>query len=676
MNLIKRISGFFQNFFQGKSYSYIQSKIKCSIIVNSIISSIIRKFFGFKQSLRFYYNFRRSIDIDSFNNYWIIRIGFKLKRSYFPFINVDRHLSNRPSICTDINKLSCFGKNSCQMIYIKHFFEYFSNDNFNRFIHSWNNILIPGGILKIQVKVKNNKIKIASLKKSLEKYHFFIKSIQDFDIKINGTKTITAIKEKESETIPSLINPDKLKDIVTILKENQDLFSGKSNVCLIDHQLKKIYDYIKDADLSIENLELVNNIRTLKDFSDNYFDFIIIANFIEYCNYSFNKILFDELRRVLKAGSKFLIIIPEWFSYSSQNSNQIFDKGIFLKILDDLNIDVKWMNLSSSFKMIQVLLNNQDNFPTQKKQTKILLLGNYDLRYTFLSNARWESQVRGFKKLGYNIHILDIRNHSFKYFIRHIELYEPDILWIAGKVAYLFLKEYSEFFRRSKLKVGYWFWDIRPPVEFDFNGVIDYMFITSKGEISLYKEAYNLDNVYYMPPAIIPEIIHRNKSIREKYDIGFAGLLTYSIYHKKRTEMINFIRKQYQVKIFENIYQNLQEYYNQCKIVFGGTPDLAHLEYYASNRIYIAMSCGSCFLTNYFIGLERLAENKKHLLWYNDKEDLMVILKKYLSEDKSRSEIRDNAEKLAREKHNYTLRIQNMIDIVENKTKDLYFLIK
>ena len=45
---------------------------------------------------------------------------------------------------------------------------------------------------------------------------------------------------------------------------------------------------------------------------------------------------------------------------------------------------------------------------------------------------------------------------------------------------------------------------------------------------------------------------------------------------------------------------------------------------------------------------------------------------KYIYDDHLREEIKINAEKLAKEKHNYKDRLINMLDIINNKTKDFY----
>ena len=45
--------------------------------------------------------------------------------------------------------------------------------------------------------------------------------------------------------------------------------------------------------------------------------------------------------------------------------------------------------------------------------------------------------------------------------------------------------------------------------------------------------------------------------------------------------------------------------------------------------MYYVLSCGSCYITNYFKGIDRLAENEKHLLIYEKIEDLPFDIASY-----------------------------------------------
>lgn len=640
-------------------------------IINSLFSSILRIFFKFRLVFQFYWFLKSSVDYKTFNQFFSVYIGFFVKRKYFSLINLDRHLVNNPFCCSNLKNLP-FNKESCQMIHVKHFFEYFRKYNLNSLIRSWKKKLIPGGILQIQFKLKNNEEKYERLKITLAKNEFLIKELNKSGLKIDDTLKIITVKERAPNKLIHSISNKKIQDIILVVKQNKEILSNNKNLCILGHRSKDIKQFIDNNNFNV-NIQSFENLTLLKNKINNYFDIAIVFNYFEFNNYSQNSIIFNELRRILKTNGKILVIIPEHNNYATKDSAQFFDKGIFTRILDENNVDFEWINVSSTFRLIQALIINRNSYPEIKNNTKILLLGVYSLRYTFLSNARWDSQARAFGKLGYNTLILDIKENSFYYLIKTIEAFKPDILWVAGKRAYLFLKKYADFFRTSKIKVVYWMWDITYFDTFNFKEVVDYMFITSKGQIPLYKKKFNLDNVYYMPASIMPEIIHRNKFIEEEFDVGFSGQLSYlHPWYKERTEMLDLIKKHFKVKIFLRIYNNIPEYYAKCKIVFGGTPYFKDLELYASNRPFIAFSSGCCFLTNYFKGLEKIAKNEKHLLWYNNKDDLIILLNKYINNKSLREEIKKNAENLGREKHNYINRITNMLDIINGKTKDFY----
>ena len=643
------------------------SKILKIRLFNSILSALFR----FNCIYRRYYLLKEKVDIKSLNEFWMVRIGFFRRRNFLPYLNVDPYLFNKPQLCSDLINLP-LGAHTCQEIYVKHFFHYFSMKKFEKVIKKWRKLLIPGGILKIQVEYGENKGKVEILLEILKKNRFYILNLEDNDNRVDNTLTICTIKENILKNIPHLPKNEKLRDIYSIISQNDDLFFNTNKLCILGNESIRVKNYLKGLNFKSIEIQPLDNLSLLKDFNNNYFDGVIVANFLEFNNYSIYNTIFNEIRRVLKPNKQVLLIVPEKGNYKLRETATYFNKGIITQILDKENFSIEWINLNSSFKMIQILLLNQFENPVEKKATKVCLLGNYTLRYTHLNSSWWDGQVRAFEKLGYDLLILDIKDHSSNYLLKSIKLFNPDILWIASKIVIEFLKENVEYFRSSKATVVYWLWDVRTPIKFDFKGVIDYMFISSVGEIPLYKKSYNLDKIYFMPAPITPQILHRNKSITEEFDIGFTGLLDYSKYHKKRTEIINFLKEHFQVKIVNNIFNNLPEFYSRCKIVFGGTPDLNYLELYSSNRLYLALSCGCCYVTNYFNGLEKLAYNEKHLLWYENKKDLLQKIKKYLNSYELRNKIKNNAENLARLKHNYILRIKNMLDIINQDTEEFY----
>jgi len=651
-------------------------------LLNYGLSLFFRFIFKFKHTSKLLDKIRKTINTENIDEFWIIRIGFNKRRNYLPFINLDPYISNlmdvflrkMPFFCSKPERIP-IGDETCQIIFIKHFFEYFKNIDFTNAIKNWYKKLIPGGILKIQFKLKNNTVKFEELQKILKQNQFYIKEIYKNDFKINRNITITAYKQKSRLSYPSHIFEEKFNEIYTIIGQNSDILKDKKKICILGFQSEMIGNYIENKENYEGEIKTFDSFNYFSKNSDNLFDFLIICNFFEYINSSENLEIFTEIKRILQPDSKILIVLPEKRHFISKETAQLFEKSIFIRTIDENNFEIEWVNLSNSFNMIQVLLKNQYSFPLKKKNIKIFLIGNYTLRYTYLINARWDSQARALLKFGYDIQILDIKDNSFPYLLERIKIFNPDILWTGSKLVIDFFKKYCEFFRNSNIKVIYWFWDVKTPIKFNFKNVIDYMFVTTKDDIPKYKQAYNIDKVFWMPASITPEFIHRNKSIKEIYDIGFAGSLDRR-FHKKRTEIVEYIQQNFDLKIFNNIYNNLPEYYTQCKIVLGGSPDQKDLELYSSNRIYVCMSCGCCFITNYFKSLETLAENEKHLLWFNNLDELSFLLKKYLSDERLREEIQKSSQKLALDNHTYIKRIKNILDIINDKTEDFYGFIK
>lgn len=639
--------------------------------LNSLISSLLRIIFRFNLFFDLYMKYGKGFDVKDQLDFWVLRIGFTRKRSFSLFLNLDPYISNKPKLCVNLKKLP-FIKDSVQMININHFFQYFPNGNYTNVLKSWSKNLIPGGILNINFKLRNNENNVELLKTNLRKCNFFIKDLNYYNHPINNTVLIKAIKIKEIEKVPSIISNEKIENINLILSQNLNLFKNGKNLCIIGDKSVVLKDFLVQQKIEANDIKIFTEIDSVYKVQENVYDIVVIANYLEFKNSTkYNKI-FNEIRRITVPSGSVLIIIPEKKHFKMKETATIFEKGIITRILDENNFPIEWINLSSTFKLIQILVKNDFEKSQESNGIKICLMGNYSLRYTHLNNVFWDGQARAFEKLGYETLILDMKDYSFNYLISALKRFNPDYLWIAGKVAVKFLYFFRDYFKNSEIKVVYWFWDARIPSKIDFSNVIDTMFISSVEEIPLYKKAYNLKRVYFMPTPITPQIMHRNKFIKEKYEIGFSGLLDYSKYHKERTEIINYLKKIFQVKVVNNIFNNIPEFYAQCKIVFGGTPYLKKFELYASDRFYIALSCGTCHVTNYIPGLEKLVTNHNHLIWYEKKEELKTIIQKYLQNTELRLKLKQNAKNLAREKHNYISRIKNMLDIVNGKTEKFY----
>jgi len=275
--------------------------------------------------------------------------------------------------------------------------------------------------------------------------------------------------------------------------------------------------------------------------------------------------------------------------------------------------------------------------------------------------------------LGYETLLLDIRMDRNAENLRNKILdYQPDILWLglADCISLIkYMKNDIKYIRKKGSKVIYWFYGLRNPETIDLKELVDIMFISSASQIEDYRKAYNIEKVYYMPQACTPAFMH-SVQLPEVNDIGFAGSLTKGI-HEKRMKLLQELSRKYNLKVTNTARNNISNFYAKCKIVLGMNPDLLK-ELCTFNKFFVALGCGAFYLCEWFPGIEKLADNHKHLVWFRDEEELINLIEYYLENDMRRQQIMQNAEELAHSKHTYVRRIQNMLDIIDGKTNDFY----
>ena len=152
-----------------------------------------------------------------------------------------------------------FKDESCQMIYIKHFFRYFQHKNLNSLIRSWKKLLIPGGILKIHFNLEKNKYNFEKLRNSLIKNDFYIKCINKLDEEIDGSITINAFKEKIININNIPLKRKKLNDIIIILKQYKDIFANYANIFILGYNSKSIKKHLNQTSIKVKKIQIFDN---------------------------------------------------------------------------------------------------------------------------------------------------------------------------------------------------------------------------------------------------------------------------------------------------------------------------------------------------------------------------------------------------------------------------------
>lgn len=347
-----------------------------------------------------------------------------------------------------------------------------------------------------------------------------------------------------------------------------------------------------------------------------------------------------------------------------------FDKANLMQIITELDFSVKKIESKEGLIYIEAR-KKTGSFAAPERKKRICAIGQYFMfRYNHLG-FEWDSIPRALEQLGMDYLLIEgMRNQSIDEIGDAVLSFRPDYILVILKETMPIVYKIRTQLKEIGTKVIFWFMDPVYPKEEDLGGIVDFMFLSNRGQIGEYKKIYHLDNVFYMPQSIGEYAMYRRDYLKEIYDIGFSGAISREPLHRTRSELMKKLKGRYNVKIRNDVRNNIAEFYSQAKIVFG-VSDFDY-ELYTSNRFFVALGCGACYLTKKFEGIELLARNKEHILWFESEEELYDIIDFYLSHDKERNEIRQNAQSLAHDKHTCINRVRNILDIVEGKTESFY----
>jgi hypothetical protein len=354
-----------------------------------------------------------------------------------------------------------------------------------------------------------------------------------------------------------------------------------------------------------------------------------------------------------------------------------FDKANFAQILDGIGFFVDDIGTENGRIKVRVSKKIKIGVPGLKieRKKKICALEQYLMfRYNHLGFDE-DGLPLAIEKLGYDcLPIEGMRNMDHKVLQQAILEYKPDYLIFRLKEVMPVLFDIKRDLKRLGTKVMFWFTDpTHPEFNMDLSDVIDIMFLSNRGQLEEYKKAYSLNRVYFMAQSYMPNVFHHIDR-PQIYDVGFTGALSKDPLHSTRRRILERLNQKYQVKIRNNVRNNVAEFYSDSKLVFG-TSNFPY-DCYTSNRFFIAMGCGAVYLTRKFPGIERFVRNKEHVLWFDTDEEMADLVEFYIKNDAERRKIGVNAQKLAEDKHTCVHRVQNMIDILEGKTERFYGFLK
>ncbi len=425
--------------------------------------------------------------------------------------------------------------------------------------------------------------------------------------------------------------------------------------------------------ISKENITGSEKIRIEDlDFDKESLHEVKLLNVLEYIQPKCIQSFLIGIKDFIKPGGELEVLVKRECFEEEGKYISFFDKSNLAQHLTEIGFLFRKLEFQGD--SIRALVEKRK---TQKKpgikierKKRVCAIGQYLMkRYNELGFG-WDEIPRAMDELDIDYLLLDgTRNMDKKALQKAILDYRPDYILLILKETVPLLFDIILQLKKMGTKVLYWFSDPEQPLKQDLSSAIDVMFLTNRGQLDEYREAYSLKRVYYMPQGISPYSMYR-RNIPEIFDVGFTGAVSKVPLHSTRRKIFDEIGRRYIFVARNNVRNNIPEFYSQSKIVLGGS-DFDY-ELYTSNRFYVALGCGACYLTKKFKSIELLAENRKHMLWFENQRELFDILDYYVTHDSERSAIRKRAEKWALERHTYAHRIKNMLDIAEGKTEKFY----
>ena len=194
-----------------------------------------------------------------------------------------------------------------------------------------------------------------------------------------------------------------------------------------------------------------------------------------------------------------------------------------------------------------------------------------------------------------------------------------------------------------------------------WEGVYDLVFCPMRKEIEILRRRSPVE-IIWMNVGFDPEI-HKRLELKRVYDVGFVG----NDGGIPRKFYLQEIRERYPNSYLGRAdYRKMSKIYSSSKIGFS-YPIRSEC---FTMRNYEIMACGAMLL------MKRLRDDsaqklgfidRKHLVTFDGPEDLFALIKYYLHNKEERQAIAEAGYQLTTQKHSYTLRLQEMLDIIKNK---------
>ena len=262
--------------------------------------------------------------------------------------------------------------------------------------------------------------------------------------------------------------------------------------------------------------------------------------------------------------------------------------------------------------------------------------------------------IEAMRRLGCTV--LHINIHRYKRWIgrrmldrllrRWVDRFEPDAVFVFSSDI---LEETLEYlagrYRTAHLLDDYFSVDAGVTEKIK---MVDVFFHTQRGQIEEYRKA-GVKKPVFVPNGVDDRVHHPGRfDPALASDVAFTG----QVYPGERVELLEAVDRAFDLKVYGQGWGQTKiraarksigalEFTRLCASVkvFLGIDKAKDLELYFSNRTWFALGCHAFLLTRYVKGLEQVFANHVHLVWYEDQEECLELLRFYLEHEELRATI-------------------------------------
>ncbi len=191
----------------------------------------------------------------------------------------------------------------------------------------------------------------------------------------------------------------------------------------------------------------------------------------------------------------------------------------------------------------------------------------------------------------------------------------------------------------------------------------DFVFPAQKTSVE-YLRAVGAANVFWLPLGCNPKS-HYPVDVPREFDVAFAGSVTLPV-HQVRHDLIQHLKSAFSVHMTSQVF-----YDDLCRTIAAGKLVFNHSAVHEVNmRIFEVMAMGRPLITNRDAdrnGLTGLVEDGKHLILYDDSNELVEKVRYYLEHEDEREAIARAGYDLATTTHRYLDRIDTLLTTIADR---------